>query len=93
MTWRAVTDHNCVEKGWELCPALGWYDAGASCPLNHGIMEYPGLEWTHKDYRVQLLALCRTAPKVTPCVACLSLQPDDSLEHTSTTSLPLENPH
>lgn len=50
VTQRAVTDHKCLEKGWELCPALWWHDAGASCPLSHGIMEYPGLDRTHKDH-------------------------------------------
>lgn len=36
--------------------------------LNHGVIEYSELEGSRKDHQVQLLALHRITPKVTPCV-------------------------
>lgn len=94
VTWRrAVTDHKCLEKGSELCPARGWHDAGASYPLSHGILEYPGVGRDPQGPWRAAPGSAQDSPKVTPCVVCPApLQPGDSLERTSTAPLPLENP-
>lgn len=42
---------------------------------NSIITEYAALEGIHKDYRVQLLALLKTALRVTPCAWVMKWSP------------------
>ncbi|RMC17106.1 hypothetical protein DUI87_05683 [Hirundo rustica rustica] len=51
-------------QGWiALLKPLVPFLSDPRCEENHRITEYAELEWTHKDHRVQLLALLSTIPK------------------------------